>query len=127
MKVSHFGGTAECKTIEDLRKVLNMRYGDGVNEFWISGEENNPCLAVLVNKDYANLTYFPKVGHMGFQSVGMGTSLVSDGISIFYTNTPEEEIEIGNDAVVPFFKALEAVEEFFETTALPESIEWFEL
>lgn len=57
MKVSHFGGEVECKTIEDLDSVLNMRYGIGVNEFWISGEEENPCLPVLVNNNYAYLTF----------------------------------------------------------------------
>jgi len=75
MKISHFGGTVECKTIEDLDIVLNMRYGLGVNEFWISHEHEIPCLAILVNNNYANLTYFSEDGHPGFQSVGMGTDL----------------------------------------------------
>ena len=127
MKISHFGGVVECKTIEELKNVLNMRYGDEVNEFWISGEEENPCLAILVNKGYATLTYFPEDGHMGFQSVGMDTDLEADGISVFYTNTPEEEMEINNDAIIPFSKALGAIIEFFETMHLPKSIEWVEM
>jgi hypothetical protein len=64
---------------------------------------------------------------MGLQSVGIGTNLVSDEVSIFYTNTPEEEIEIRTDVVIPFCKAVKAAEEFFETKTLPECIEWLEL
>lgn len=127
MKVSHFGGMIDCETVETLEQVLNMRYGSGVNEFWISGEEENPCLAVLVNNDYANLTYFPDDGHPGFQSIGMETGLDQHEISIFYTNTPEEEIEVNNDTVIPFSKALEAAKEFFTSTGMPKSIEWLEL
>lgn len=125
MKISHFGGIVECKTIEDLGNVLNMRYGDGVNEFWISGKEDDPCLAVLVNKDHANITYFSEDGDIGLQSAGMDTNLDPNGMTIFYTNTPDEEIEVSNSAVIPFSKAIGVIKEFFETMDLPKSIEWF--
>ena len=127
MKVSHFGGTIDCPTMEILEIVLNMQFGTGVNEFWISGEEDNPCLAILVNNSYANLTYFPEDGHPGFQSVGMDTDLDLGEITVFYTNTPEEEMEINNDAVVPFEIALNAAKEFYLTSALPTCLEWTEL
>ena len=127
MKVSHFGGAEECRTIEELKAVLSIRYGDEVNEFWISGEEGDSCLAVLVNKSYANLTYFPKEGSMGFVSIGEGAGLDPNAISIFYTNTPEEEIEVRNDAVVPFNIAVEVVMEFFNTRILPKTIKWLEM
>jgi len=127
MKVSHFGGTIDCATMETFEIVLNMQFGSGVNEFWISDEEDSPCLAILVNNDYANLTYFPEDGHPGFQSVGTGTDLNMEEITVFYTNTPEEEMEINNDAVVPFEIALKAAKEFFLTSTLPTCLEWIEL
>ena len=80
MKISHFGGISECKSIEDFESILNVRYGSVVNEFWISDEEEMPCLAILVNNDFASLTYFPEDGHPGFQSVGMDTDLELDDV-----------------------------------------------
>lgn len=66
MKVSHFGGTAERKTSKELDTVLSMRYGSGVNEFWIYGEARNPCLAVLVSGEYAILLIFQRMGIPAF-------------------------------------------------------------
>ena len=127
MKVSHFCGITDCNTVEELESVLSIRCGDGVNEFWISGDKDIPCLAVLVNNDYANLTYFPEDGHPGYQSIGMDTDLRPEGTTIFYTNTQDEEIEVYNDTVVPFAKALEAVKEYFITSTIPSCIKWREL
>ena len=127
MKVSHFGGIVDCETINSMLSILNLRYGKGVNEFWIYGEDRFPCLAILVNNDYANLTYFPEDGHPGFQSIAMDTDLNMKDISIFYTNTPDEEIEIDNDAIVPFSRAVEATKEFFTSLSLPTCLKWLEL
>jgi len=80
-----------------------------------------------VNNDYANLTYFPEDGHPGFQSIAMDTDLNMKDISIFYTNTPDEEIEIDNDAIVPFSRAVEATKEFFTSLSLPTCLKWLEL
>jgi hypothetical protein len=128
MIVEHFGGEVECKTIEELASVLQMRYGEeSVNEYWIyiSGETRNPCLAVLVKDDYANLTYFPEDGHPGFQSVGKDTGLAPDAIVIF--NVHSEEMEISADAVVPFSVAVQAVKDFFETATMSKCLEWDEM
>lgn len=55
------------------------KYGDGVNEFWITNNtQENPCLVVLVNKEMANLTYFPDEESLGFQSVGCQTNQKND-------------------------------------------------
>jgi hypothetical protein len=123
MNVSHFGGILKCKTIEDLELILNIRDGTGVNEFWIVGKENNPCLTILVNNNYANLTYFPKDGHPGFQSVGMSTCLNPDETTVFYTNTSDEEIKINDDTIVPFDIALKAAKEFFASSVMPTCLE----
>ena len=127
MRVSHFYGTVDCSSIEDIESVFSIRFGNGANEFWISGDEDVPCLAVLVNNDYSNLTFIPDDGHPGFQSIGMNTDLQPQGVTVFYTNTPDEEIEVYNDAVIPITKALEAVKEYFTTSKMPSCIEWCEL
>ena len=125
--VEHFGGTVECKTIGELEKILEIRYGTGVNEYWIYGKEKNPCLAVLVNNKYATLTYFPEEEHPGYQSVGKDTDLDFDEYTIFYVNTPTEEMEVHNFSVISFSKALEATKEFFLSLSIPNCLEWDEL
>jgi hypothetical protein len=129
MIIEHFGGEVKCNTIEELGSVLQMRYGDGVNEYWIyiSDETRNPCLAVLVKDNYANLTYFPEDGHPGFQSVGKDTGLDSEVIVMFNCNSPGEEMEISADYVVPFSVAIQAVKEFFAAQIMSKCLEWDEL
>ncbi len=46
---------------------------------------------------------------------------------MFYTNTPTEEVEVVNEAVVPLDAALRAVREFFASQEIPRSVEWAEL
>lgn len=126
MKISHFGGVSFCNTFEEVFDVLKIRFNESVNEFWITDDEKeNPCLAVLVNNDMANVTFFPSDGHPGFQSAGNDKD--AEGYTVFYTNTPEEEIEISNDMIITFEQAVQAVEEFFVTKSKPLCIEWVDL
>jgi hypothetical protein len=126
MKVWHFGGEAECKTIEELDSIMNLRYGTGVNEFLICGDKKYPYLAVLVKNNYAFLSFFPEDEEFIYQSKGMYTSLDPNEMSTFYTGTPTVEIEVWNEFVVPFDKAKEAAIEFFSSLALPVCIDWSE-
>ena len=113
MRVSHFGGAIECGTIEEL-----------VNEFLLSGDKRFPCLAIMVNNEYAVLTFFPENEDCLFQSIGEGTALNPDETSIFYTGTQDQETQIWNEFVIPFAKAREAATEFFASLSLPVCIEW---
>ncbi len=127
MTIKHFGGIETAKKIDEVREVLRKRYGDDVNEFWITYDnQENPCLAILVNKEFANVTYFPDAESLGFQSVGTPSGFNPDGFSVFYTNTPEEEIEVSNSAIIPFEVALQVALEFFHNPMLPNCIEWSE-
>ena len=55
------------------------------------------------------------------------TILDADGVSVFYTNTDSEEIEVANYSIVKIEDAISAVKEFFDTKKLPKCIEWQEL
>lgn len=126
MKIKHFGGIEYTNNISEFLRILQKRYGNDVNEFWISEDhQDSPCLAILVNKEFANLTYFPDEESLGFQSVGCQTNHNSE-YCIFYTNTPEEEIEIGADSIVSINKAIEAAKQFFDNSKMPNNIEWTE-
>lgn len=126
MKIKHFGGIEYANNISEFSEILQKKYGDGVNEFWITNNtQENPCLVVLVNKEMANLTYFPDEESLGFQSVGRQTSQTNE-YCIFYTNTPEEEIEISRDSIISVNKAFEAAKKFFYKREMPDNIEWAE-
>ncbi|MCI8554583.1 MAG: hypothetical protein HFJ80_06530 [Clostridiales bacterium] len=55
------------------------------------------------------------------------TALPPDGISIFYTNTPTEEMEIYNDYVIPKALARTVVKDFVETGEMSACVDWEEL
>jgi len=132
MIIEHFGGQVEISSIEEIEKVLTTRYGNEVNEFWLTIDKDKkyPCLAILINHDKATLTYFIKEGHPGFQSINK--SVIKDikennNFSIFYTNTITEEIEIDNDNVISIDFVNSIVEEFYNTHEKPTCIDWVEL
>ena len=124
MKVWHFGGEVECESVDELESILNMRYGIGVNEFQISGNEDYPYLSVLVNDCYAFIAFFPKEEDFILQSIGTDTKLNPDEMSTFYIGTPTETTEVWNEFVVQFSKAKEVAIEFFTSLSLPACIEW---
>jgi hypothetical protein len=127
IRIEHFGGADEVSTLPSLDRVLSARYGQDANEFWLFGEPKHPSLSILVRGKLASLTYFPDEAHPGFTSEGNVPALDPDGDSIFYTNTPREEIEISNAAVVTVESALKAAHDFFLDRGLPSSLEWDEL
>lgn len=127
MFIKHFGGSEQVTNTEDLARILNKRYAEDVNEFWITKDnQNNPCLVILVNKNLANVTYFPNEESSGFQCIGNMHNLNQNEFSVFYTNTLEEEIEISNSAIITFDKAMKIALDFLENRDIFDSIEWFE-
>ena len=113
----------------DVEEILLKRYGQGVNAFWLYHEpREKPLLLILVNKQLANLNYFPdEEGHPGYYSIGRVPLLPADGTTVFFMNSPDEEEHVFNGAIIPFADALVAAKEFLVSTKLPPSIEWFEL
>ena len=129
MKIHHFLGDALCETPEDVEKEL-ARSVDGVNEFFIVKEHTMfPYLTVLVNGAYAYVYCVPTEeagGWLAF-SEDAETGLDPDGISVFYVNTPTEEIEICNDYVIPKELAVQVVKDFAETGTMSDRVQWDEL
>ncbi|MDR0459806.1 MAG: hypothetical protein LBG68_05040, partial [Coriobacteriales bacterium] len=72
---------------------MQKRFGDCANEFWIHPDGSEyPCIGLMVVHDYAYIQYFPEEGSPGYQPTGNALALISDNVTVFYTNTPEEEI-----------------------------------
>ena len=128
LKIQDMGQAYYVDNSSDLEVILSKREGSGVNEFWLSHDnEKNPALSIVVNGDLASLTYFPEAHHPGFTSIGPLENLQSGELSIFYINTPTEKHLILNDSIVPFSTAVDVAKEFFIKKNLPSSIEWLEL
>ena len=125
MKIKHFGGIETVSTSDELRTVLSKRFGEEVNEFWVSDDNNDyPCLALLVNGRLANVTFFNDENDVGDQSSGGEMGLQAGSFTMFYTNTSEEEIEIHNEMIVSTEVAIKAAEEFLQVNTRPSCIKW---
>lgn len=129
MVIHHFLGESVCTTMDDVLKTLEQSV-DGVNEFFIVQEHTlHPYLAVLTNRSYAYVICVPTGEAAGLQAFSddVEMDLDPDGISVFYTNTPSEEIEIYNDYVIPKALAVQIVKEFVETGTMSKCVEWDEM
>jgi len=125
MKVYHFSGIEDCKSIEELSSVLDLRYDTGVNEFTMIDEKKDyPYLIIMVKNEHAVLTYFPKEEGQMFQATGEDTGLNLNETSVFCFGTPNQETEVWNEFVVPFTKAKEVAIEFFNKLSLPTCVKW---
>ena len=91
-----------------------------LDDIWISGEEEYPCLSVLVNGKFACAHYFLNDQGDMFQSIGYGNEDV-----IFETNG--EKTDMPACAIIPLDLAIECAKQFFETNKQPMCIEWRDL
>jgi hypothetical protein len=128
MQVEDFEGLHEANSVTTLENFLMKRHRDESNSFWLShGSKRNPSLALLVKGGLAGLHYFPEESHPGFVPAGNTAGLLSGGMTTFYMDSGGEEVQVVNDAIVPFSTALIVAKEFFFSEALPTSIKWVEL
>jgi hypothetical protein len=128
LTIYDFSGWHKADNLCAVEEILSKRYGPSANGFWISNDDDKmPVISLLVKESLATLVYFPSEGHPGFVPVGGMTGLDKIGFTAFRHETIEQEIEIPNSQVVPFASALQAAEDFYESKALPKSIEWTEL
>lgn len=124
MIFEHFSGKDICSTEDEARAVLGKTV-NGVNEFIIYQDTDStyPYISVLVNGEYAYLWFTPEEDHPGFQAYSAGVELDPDESTIFYVNTPTEEMEIPNEYVSSKETVLQAVLEFMGCTKWPASFE----
>lgn len=127
MTIEHFIKTEKVNNVSDIKSILNKKTEKGVNEFIISLDSPYPYIIISVNGNKACLSYFRYDDDPGFHSINNAVKSYENGITIFYTNTEDEEIEVENCAIVTIEQAVKAVEEFFLTEQLPKCIEWEEL
>ena len=119
----HFGGTDACSTPEEDEKVFSFTV-NGVNSFWIS-DGQHPVLSILVKDELAYAILFPDEGSAGIQAYA--DEPPEGDSTVFYINTPAEEIAIRNEYVISKPVAKQIMLEFLETQSLSDFLEWEEL
>jgi hypothetical protein len=128
LRVEDFDGLHEANSITALENILMKRHKKEYKSFWLShGSKKNPSVALLVKGNLAGLHYFPRESHPGFVPAGNIAGLNSGEMTTFYTDNSGEEVQIVNDAIVPFSAAWAVAKEFFVSEGLPRSIKWMEL
>ena len=126
IEVHHFGGKSICATWDEVAQALEQTV-DGSNEFFFVAEHTMfPYLTVLVRGDYAYVYCVPNEvdGSLIAFSDDAPTDLPPNGISIFYVNTPTEEIQIYNDYIIPKALAWTVVKDFVETGEMSSCVQW---
>ena len=120
--------SSAAHNLQELEAILTRRYEGSRNTFWVShGSEEYPTLGLFVKDDLACLFYLPGEGDAGFCSQGLiKDSLPGEKIA-FFTSRDGEEMNVLNEFVVSWSNALDAAREFFSSSDLPQSIEWFQL
>ena len=122
--LEHFGGQVEVRDSAELEAVLQLRYGDGFNEFWVSGALRFPYIVIAVGPEGAALHFFPADEHPGFRSVGDRSK---SGSAWFRTNTPQEKLAIAASSIISFELASAVACQFMRSHARPDLVEWEEL
>jgi hypothetical protein len=108
--------------------VLTQRQVEGANEFWLShGNQRYPAISLLVKDGLAALHFFRKEYDAGLRSAGNLADLESGATTTFCLTIAGDEVEVLNDAVMPFAVALTVAREFLASNELPQSVEWLEL
>jgi hypothetical protein len=126
MNIEHMGGSVDVADLAGLEPVLKERFGDGLNEYWLSFEgEEFPALAVLVRDELACVHYFPADGHPGFVALPRGEVAGVAGSVAFETNGAE--VHAPRHLIVSFSDARHAVESFLTSRARDPHMNWVEL
>lgn len=105
VKIANCNGDFDCRSWNELEDIILRNLSLNLyDDIWLNGEEDYPCLAILMNGNHACVHYFPDDGGNMWQSVGNG-----------------------KEAVVSLDKAMECARQFFETLNKPDCIEWRKL
>ncbi len=115
-------------SIQDLVSVLQRRDTNGANAFWLSHDAGFPVLVVLVKEEVATVQYIPRDREAGWMSVGSMDDGVKGGLTRFaISQHVADDVFIMNETLLPFATAVEAAKEFFDSAALPPSVQWLKL
>lgn len=122
MNVANNKGDFECLTKNDIEDMIRLSALNPYDDIWISRTANSyPCLAILVNGNFACVHYFLNDSGAIWQSVGNYHNEIT-----FAVNGEEPSLMPG-ECVISLDRAIECMNLFFDTCNRPDCIEWREL
>lgn len=109
-------GDFPLQTKSEIAEQIQKSAALPLDEIWISGETEYPCLAILVNGANSCLTYFEKEGVMwlSYGTRQRPVLFIAGGV----------EWEAPADSVISTEDAIACMKTFFETREKPTCIEW---
>ncbi len=120
MNIANCDGDFECNTWNELENLIRNSSQNPFDDIWLSGNTDYPCLAILVNGNYASVHYFLNDEGDMWQSVGCGEQDI-----VFETNG--DRTEMPADCIITLDKAIECAKQFYDNFDRPVCIEWREL
>lgn len=121
MNIASNSGDHEFQTKEEAADFIRKSASNSYDDIWIYGEEEYPCLAMLVNGDLACVHYFLNDQGDMWQSVGTCEEEVAFGV---YNEAPGN---MPGECVISLDEAIACMNQFFDTLQRPDCIEWREL
>ena len=111
-------GLLDCGSGDELAQLLLRCAGRSMDDIWLGGEGEYPCLSILLSGDRALLRYYSHTGD-NFHSLGHAAA---EGDTEFFTGG--RLARLPNRVVVPLEAAIACAVEFFHREERPGAIEW---
>lgn len=121
MNFANHEGDFECHTWEELEKLIRKSSFSPFDDIWINGNTEYPCLAILLNGNYACVHYFLNDQGDMWQSVGHGD------IDVAFVAGNGDKSDMPSDCVISLEEAIDCAKQFYDTLEKPTCIEWREL
>ena len=127
MRICDFRGEYEVKSAEEIKNLLNKRYG-GFNCFGLSHDDDEyPCLYIMTKDAIASLYYIPADREAGYISQHGLRSHELGGTTTFFMAERGDEATFANNSLMPFSLGVEAAIEFMSLKNLPKRVHWLAL
>lgn len=120
MRIASCSGDFECCSWNELDNFIKKSSLNPLDDIWLYGTADYPCLAILLNGKDACVHYFLNDKGDMWQSVGYGDT---DVAFLSHGN----QLEMPADSVISLDKAIECAKQFYATLEKPNCIEWREL
>ncbi len=118
--IANCKGNFKCQSWNELKDFITKSSFNSLDDIWINGNDDYPCLAILINREHACVHYFLDGDGNMWQSVGYGKEDVA------FVCNGEKSVMPAN-SVISLDKALECAKQFFQTLERPSCIEWRDL
>lgn len=118
MNVVTNNGDFIIDTIDEIIQLILRTSKQSCDEIWVS-RTDYPCIAVLINGNYANIHFFLNSEGDIWQTVGNNNDMQ-------FIISGETQVLPG-EYIISLEKAIEVVKEFCISMVKPKCVEWEEL